>query len=236
VSAPHDDAAAKTLRAAVDPTATCVPLERLEGPLTRDEQDHIATCPRCQTELSLLEQFDSSTPARDEGAAVPWIVSELRRRRAGEAGESREARVGSGWLAGLRWRPLGLAAGVLVAAVVVGYIATDREPQLRDDTSTNVGYRTEQISVVAPVGDVAVAPSELTWLAVPAAERYDIEVLQVDRTRLWRASSPVPHLALPASVIAQLAPGKTVIWEVNAVNASGTVIAVSGTQRFRVTP
>jgi hypothetical protein len=83
---------------------------------------------------------------------------------------------------------------------------------------------------------VTASPSALTWVAVPAAERYDIEVLQVDRTLLWRTSSPVPHVALPASVVAQLTPGKTVIWEVNAVNASGTVIAVSGTQRFRVTP
>jgi hypothetical protein len=236
VSAPRDDAAARALRAAVEATPACVALERLEGPLSGDEQEHVAACPRCQTELSLLGQFQASTPAQDEGAAVQWIVSELRRRRGGEVEEPQGARPGRGWLAGLRWRPLALAASVLIAAVVVGYVARDQEPQLRDDTSTSVGYRTEQISIVAPVGDVTTAPSELTWVAVPAAERYDIEVLQVDRTRLWRISSSVPHVALPASVIAQLVAGKTVIWEVNAVNASGTVIAVSGTQRFRVTP
>lgn len=235
MSARREDAAANALRAAIAPTSRCLELERLEGPLTAGEREHVKDCLRCQTELALLNQFQSSAPAQDEGAAVQWIVSEVRRRRAKDS-HGRRAGAINGLFGGLRWRQLGLATAALIAVIVVGYVARDREPQLRDETPTTVGYRTQQLTAVSPVGDVVAAPSELTWVAVAGAARYDVEVLQVDRTRLWRASSSVPRVVLPASVIAQFVPGKGVIWEVSAVDASGKVIAFSGAQRFRVTP
>jgi hypothetical protein len=229
------DKAANALGAGVNPTSACIELERLEGALTDAERAHVNSCPRCQTELALLNRFLSSTPAQDEGAAVQWIVSEVRRRRATGLDDRRDVRAVNGLFGRLGWRSLGLAAAALLV-VIVGYVANDREPPLRDEPSSTVGYRTEQLMVISPVGDVAVAPSELTWAAVPGAARYDVEVLQVDRTRLWQGSSSAPRVALPASVIAQFVPGKGVIWEVTAVNASGVSIAVSGAQRFRVAP
>ena len=233
MSGKRDQATAEALRAAVDQTSGCIELERLDGPLSDADQAHLHTCPRCQAELALLNQFHSSAPTPDEGAAVQWIVSEVRRRRAALAsgGGLRKIRFG-----GLTWRPLGLTAAALSAVVIVAYVARDREPQLVDDSSMSVGYRTEQLSVISPVGDLEAAPSEFRWVAVPGATRYDVLILQVDRTPLWRASVPAPAVRLPASLIAQFTPGRSLIWQVSAVDASDKVIAVSGAQRFRVTP
>src|SRR5207302_4080776 len=72
------------------------------------------------------------------------------------------------------------------------------------------------------------------WVPADGAVSYDVEVFEVDRTPLWRSTSSVPRVELPASIVRQLVAGKTVLWEVRARNAVNAVIAESGTQRFRV--
>src|SRR6516162_7316364 len=41
---------------------------------------HIAQCPRCQTELAMLKEFQSGTMLPAEAAEVSWITAELERR------------------------------------------------------------------------------------------------------------------------------------------------------------
>jgi hypothetical protein len=231
VSGQRDNATRETLRQALSETPDCIEPARLGGALTERERDHVTRCPRCQTELLLLEAFESSTTAAADGAAVQWVVAEVRRRRANAAPAF--GRNVAAVVAAMRWRPLGLAAAAMIA-VAVGYLAWDRAPQLRDDSSAAGGYRTLALDVISPVGDVSTPPTELTWLAVPGAARYDIRVLQVDRAALWATTSFAPRVALPPSLTAQFVPGKTVIWEVSALDLSGSVLAVSGEQRFRV--
>src|SRR5262245_18636603 len=78
-------AARAALDAASRTTPACLSFERLGGELTAMEREHVAACARCQTELTLLAEFNESIPAPDEGAAVQWIVAELRRRRSQSA-------------------------------------------------------------------------------------------------------------------------------------------------------
>jgi hypothetical protein len=213
-------------------TPACIRIERFGEDLTQAERDHLSACARCQTELALWQEFTQSIPARDEGAAVQWIAAEVRRRRA-ELRPSRKFVWARDWLGPLRSPGFAAAAAALVLSIGIGHLAWDREPSITT-TPGDLNYRTASLGVVAPVGDLPSPPRELVWMAAPGAMRYDVEVLEIDRTILWRASSTALRVDLPAAVVAQLVPGKPVLWEVTALDGSGTVLAQSGTQRFRV--
>jgi hypothetical protein len=226
------DRVRQALKAGVQRTAECIPIERLGAALTSAERDHSIACQRCQTEIAVWNAVDDPASAPDEDAAVQWVVEELHRRRSFKGSTSPQR---SAWpVLGSRGL-LAVAATVLLAASVV-FLARDREPRVGDRQTTEQTYRTAQLQVVAPVGDVREAPAGLQWLPVAGAEQYEIVVLEVDRTILWRGSSPTPRVTLPASLVAQFVSGKTVVWEVTARNRSGDAIALSGAQRFRVSP
>ena len=211
-------------------TAECLAPERFAEALTDRERQHVDGCSRCQAELRLWHEFEAAEPSADEGAAVQWIVAELTRRQSGVSATSEPRR---GWfLSPLRRWAAGMAVLVLTAAI--GYLAWDREPAVHEATGTRETYRTGHLEVMSPVGDVAVAPETLEWVAVPGAIRYDIEVLEVDDTPLWHSTSTGSRINLPPAVIRQLAPGKTVLWQVRARSADDAVIAESGRQQFRV--
>jgi hypothetical protein len=218
------------LKRMLQATAECIPIERLGDVRTAVESEHVSRCARCQTEIALHQEFSESAPVPDEGAAVQWVVAELRRRRPAPL----PARVFDGLR---RWLPNTgrlAAAAALLAVVAIGYMMQDREPGVRELQNAPPVYRTVQVQVVAPSGDVAAPPRALEWVPFSGAVSYDVELLEVDGTRMWRGTSASPQIELPASVLAQLVPGKTVSWEVRARSASGATLANSGTQRFRV--
>lgn len=213
---------------ALTPGPGCIPLERLDGPLTTSELDHILCCPRCATEQALWSHVNDPMPLPGGGAATQWIVAELGRKRAAQPTLRSPVR---GW----RWLgPRFAMAAPIVAALTIGYFARDPEPALRQPPNTALAYRTTQVQLAQPIGDIGAAPTTLQWIAVAGAARYDVAVLEIDRTVLWRASSSGPAIALPESVIARLLPGKTVVWRVRAIDAAGAIIGESSDQRFRV--
>lgn len=210
-------------------TPECLTPEQLSEPLTEAERRHVGGCSRCQTELQLWHEFERSEASPEEGAAVQWIVAELARRNAPAARSARPTR----WFRSpLRGWALALTSMVLIATL--GFLAWDREPALRQPSGAGDTYRTARLDVVAPLGDLGAAPDSLEWVAVPGAISYDIEVLEVDDTSLWSATSIGSRINLPPAVVRQLAPGKTVLWQVRARSADNTVIADSGRQQFRV--
>jgi hypothetical protein len=219
------------LKAALSPTPDCLPPERFGEALVAREQAHVDSCARCQGELALWREFEDSSPIEGEGAAVQWIVAELARRNAAPA---QTPSVMRGWWTTRTVRRWAAALGTIVVAVGVGYLAWDREPGIRSQTGTQPVYRSGQVRVVSPIGDVSTVPSTLEWMAFDQAISYDIEVTEVDRTPLLRATSPVPRFELPRPLVEKLVPGKTVLWEVRARNASNEVIGESGAQQVRV--
>jgi len=223
-------AARAALDAASRPTPSCIPFDRLGGDLTATEREHVSGCARCQTELTLFAEINDPAPAAGEGAAVQWVVAELRRRRSHASADRRSGSAG--------WRVLRLpgllAAAAAVFVLAVGYAAWDREPPVRDLRDAGGGYRTLELQALAPSGDVRAAPRDLEWSPVDGAARYDVVVLEVDRTVLWQGASTTARVSLPGPVVARFEPGKTILWEVTARTRDGAVVAVSGTGRFRV--
>lgn len=214
----------------LQPTVECLAIERLGEPLTEPEQSHLRTCPRCEAEFLLWQSFHDSRPVADEGAAVQWVVSEVRRRRTAAPAPAAPWR---GWLTAIGWRPLaGLA--VLVLVVGTGVLIRDPEPRIVSPAPGEQTYRTNTVTVVAPTGDLPRPPTVLSWMAVEGASRYDVQVLEVDRVQLWSASASTTRLELPRAVLERVVPGKTLLWTVTAIDGSGRPIAESGLQSFRV--
>jgi hypothetical protein len=219
------------LHAALEPTPECLDVGRFGEELTPAEQAHVAGCPRCETEFALWREFEESAPSADEGAAVQWIVADLRRRQSPGVAQTGAA---PGWFRGLARVPVLAAAASALLAIGIGYVAWDPEPRLGTPGSGEQVYRTTGVQVVGPVGDVASAPTELSWMTVEGAAGYNVRVLEIDNTVLWQASSSTPRVSVPSAVVRQFVPGKTVLWEVTAHDAAGTSLGSSGLQRFRV--
>lgn len=221
-----------TLSSDLQPTPACISLERLGTELTAAERAHVDECARCQAELALWEAFNE--PSRDDDAereSVEWIVARLQQARiaARAAGVPTPARkVGFPPFRAL----LGVAAAIMVAATL-GYVVWDGEPAVGPPVTEQV-YRTASIEIVSPSGDIAGPPTALVWVASPAAARYDVRVQEVDGVVMWRATSLSPRVDLPDDVISRIVPGKTLMWEVTALDDSGKAVAQSGAQRFRV--
>jgi len=218
--------------AALTPSPDCVPIERLAETLTETESRHVSGCPRCQTELALFQEFNEPVPRAEDGAATAWIAQELRRRAAAKpAPRTSWWKI---WLSIPAYRWSGALAAILVMAgafaVYTSRSHTGYIPGITDEGS----YRSQSVVVSSPVGDVDNAPVEFRWQPAPGAATYEIEVLEVDHHSLWKAGTVETHLAIPAGIRGVMAPGKTLLWEVTARNASRGTIATSGKQKFRV--
>ena len=213
------------------PGPDCVPTERLGDQWSAADRTHVDACSRCQTEAALWREFDGALPLPGEGASVQWLVAELRRRveQPSKGAPSRSWR----WLTARQLVPA-LVAIAIVAAV--GYGVRDPEPGIRTGQAGPELYRTARLNGIGPLGDRDEPPAAIEWEAFDGAAVYDVEVFEVDRSTLWRGSSSAPRIALPPSLSVQFVPGKSVLWEVKARNASGAVVADSGAQQFRVSP
>ena len=208
------------------PTADCLDLARFGAEMTDVERAHLSSCPRCQAELSLFREFQSEGATPDEVSAGQWIASELHRRLDAPSNVKPFRS---------RQRTFSALAAAAVAVLVVGtaFWMENREPSI--DPTIRVGnvYRSSRLDVIAPLGDVPDAPRELTWAAVQGATSYAVRILEVDGTTLLNTTTPQQTLVVPANVIAQFAPGKTLLWSVTARRGS-EVLASSGTRQFRV--
>jgi hypothetical protein len=219
----------------LQPGAGCLPLDRLGGPLSPPEAAHLESCARCRTELALFEEFQASADSPGEGAAVQWIVRELERRggTAGSASDS-EPSAARGWWSWV-FRPL-LVPAAAALAVLVAYMAWDREPAVRDLQSPSPVYRTVELVAIDPVGEKASAPTTFVWDRVEGVVHYDLRLFEVDGTTVWQTSAAETHVSPPSTITRQFVPGKTLLWKVTARNAAGMAIAESTTQRFRISP
>jgi hypothetical protein len=241
-----------TLRAALLPSRSCASIEQLSRLCDRDHAgtaeartaEHVAGCVRCRTELALLKQFETSLLRPDEEEDARWIVARLARdvprMIAGEVLPGRSApRIRpAGWrrFVSLRTAAFSLAAASAALLVVVNIAGRDATPPALAPGSTAgpETFRSEEVILEAPAGDVASAPKQLRWHPAAGAHSYSVEVMEVDRTPVWSGGSREPKLALPASVRARMVPGKPFLWQVVAKDLAGNPIASSQMQKFRV--
>src|SRR5262249_5308417 len=142
----------------------CLPLEVLEKfaenkPADAKAAAHLSSCAHCQTELSLLKNFEAATPSADEGAAVAWVAAQVQRRQAAPSEPSSVARV-SFWRSLFRVPYLAGAAAlaaVLVLAISLYNPAPAPGPIKRHDYGTT--NRSGEVKLLSPAGDQAQAPS-----------------------------------------------------------------------------
>lgn len=241
----------QALKSALATTPECLPLEKLEE-LSAEEvrtHKHVSQCARCQTELTLLREFETSEPLPGEGAAVAWISAQLERQQAeikrpSRAAQRKRSKVqgqGSGsWLGRLFdyqtirvWLPV-TAALVLAAAAFMVW-RSPKEPELHASLGNDPAiYRSLELQTIAPSGELSEIPKELKWNAVPEAATYKIKISEVDHTEVWNGQTVDTFVTIPASVVAKIRVGKPFIWQVTAVDQQGKTLASSQARRFVV--
>ena len=130
-----------------------------------------------------------------------------------------------------------LSLAAMVIAVVVGLsIRTSKEPALiSDGVSGSRMLRSEGVVALAPIGDLIQSPAELRWQPLPGAARYSVKLMEVDHSELWQASLEQTAVPLPAAVREKVVLGKTLLWQVTALDSAGKALANSRLERFRLT-
>lgn len=217
------------------PGPDCLPIERLAEALTPAETAHVDGCARCQTERDLLAAFEADERVDGEGLAVPWITAQVQRR---VAAEQRPAAPVAAPVVAPAVVPRRLPAWALMAAslavVVGGALLLYAPGGPEGPEATAPVYRSAQVEVTTPTGDLDVAPDTLTWRAVDGAVDYEVRLLAVDGTVLWRVTTSSPTVPVPADARAAFLPARTVVWRVDAREAGGRVVATSGDLRTQV--
>ena len=233
----------KVLRAALSGGGECPPVEQLEqllggaAPAHPDLAPHVEACPHCQTELSLLREFQSGAVRESEAKPVRLITERLRARSA--AILPAPSSVDDPWWKSLwtaRWlSPVALAAAAVLIFIAVGVQWRQTAPSLRAPAASEQEVlRSNTLVVLSPSGDIQQPPVELRWQPAPGAVKYRVRLLEVDHTELWSTETTADHTDLPSQTQGQIVPHKTLLWEVSAIDGSGRIVAESNSVRFRL--
>lgn len=203
-------------------------LEGADPELKRQTEAHLETCANCRTELALFRGFESAPVRPDEQRDVNSIVARLRK----SSPVAREAWWKSIWKPRLLM-PVAIATAAAMMIIAVGIRHQSSDTLMPGDEQV---MRSRQIAVVSPAGDLTQPARSLEWGAVPGARSYRVSILEVDRTPLWTATVQQTHSAVPKDVMQRMAPLKTLLWKVEALDETGSVFSESQLTRFRVTP
>jgi len=236
-----------TLNKALAAKPDCLSLRELEQ-LAEDpsrKHPHLAGCPRCQADVAMLKEFESVAPLPDEGAAVAWISSHLERRLDQiKSPGGMQKQVGSsvphGWFARVfgsrnaRWL-IPVATVAVIATVSVFVLQMSKQPELRADMGSGPAvYRSQEVEIVGPSGELPEAPKDLQWKPISGAAQYRVSIMEIDKVPLWSGATNYTSLTIQNSTRNKMLPGKPVLWQVTALDSQGRVLAVSQLQRFSV--
>lgn len=229
----------KTWQEAAAASKDCLPLEVLEHFTESETADaksaaHLESCAHCQTELSMLKNFEQATPTADEGAAVAWIAAQLQRQQGSSAKQASVARVSF-------WRNLFrvpyLAGAAALAAVLVLAISLYHPDSGHPKVGGpgNIGIlRSGEVKLVSPSGELTQAPSEFSWEPVEGAASYKIELTDAVNMPLASATSVQPEIQTTAAMKAAMQARMPIKWKVTALDASGKTIAESSGGSFKI--
>lgn len=233
------------IRTAVGPTSDCPATEELESFVSGDAaalkrwSGHLQSCAYCKTELHLLHTFMKGEVG--EGASK---VAELLRKKSKHILQQAfpTPKREPWWRVAFSARQMAFAmmatAAILLATGVVIFLrSTTYRPQMEARNQSGPAVlRSAAFNIVSPAGDLQEPPKEIRWEAVPQASTYQVRVLEVDRTELWKGSTSGDHVDLPATIQDKIVPSKTLFAEITAFDSSGSTIATTGLVRFRLEP
>jgi hypothetical protein len=135
-----------------------------------------------------------------------------------------------------RIRVASLAIAAMLIVIAGGlYLRDTARPGLDPHPSQGV-LRSGEIQGLAPAGDIDRVPDSFVWDVVPAAVRYEVEVLEVDGTVLWKTTSYEAQAAVPDVLKAKILPRKALLVHVLAFDSANQRIAESQPTRFRIQP
>lgn len=231
----------KIWQEAVSATNECPSIEILERVMEGTSTDqktvaHVSTCPHCQSEVSMLRSFESAEPAENEGAAVAWIAAQLERNQQKQSAPPAKASVVPFWRAVFRL-PYMAAAAALVVAVTLGisiYQTEDHKPHFGGNVG-NSPFRSGEIHLISPSGQLNQLPAQLRWEPVPSAKSYSIQItgIDLDRTVIWSGQSAQNFVTVTPEMKERIHSGKSFKWTVTAQDATGKQIA-TGEGGFRL--
>jgi hypothetical protein len=227
-------------------TPECLTPEQLDQVLqTTSSTPHLDQCARCQAELAMLKAFTSDAPLPGEGAGVAWISSQLDRRigeiKSGAKGQS-EATLAQGatpsWIVrifkqkGFSWAlPAAAIAAIAIASAFL--LRPEKAPKLQAGLETQrLVYRTQELQLVSPIGEVQRVPAGLSWQAAEGSSNYHVVIMEVDRSELWSGDTHATSIEIPTAVRAKFLPGKPLLWQITARDAQGNLLSTSQVQRF----
>jgi hypothetical protein len=229
----------KTILAPTPDCATPAQLERLAEPNAR-LWAHVASCPRCQAERALLAEFEAAAPLPHEERQVGWISQRLERRFAPDEQVTPGGGLMEPWwrrwftFHSLNTAGLALATAVVAIALGVGLRQGQRPALVEPGRADATALRSGALDTVSPMGDLDAPPVALRWQPLPGATSYSVRLMEVDRARVWDAETSTTSAVLPPQVVAKVVPGKSLLWQVIAKDASGSTVGQSAVQRFRV--
>ena len=207
----------------------------LGGRERADAAAHIDNCVTCASELALLQSFSATAVRPEERQIVDGAVAEIRRRETVTIGASPRDRSIVRFLEFGRLRNALSLAVVLLIASASYYLLNPSSPRLPASVDSGGEVtRSLGVAVRGPVGDQVAVPERLEWQPVTGAVRYSVRVMEVDRRELWSAGVTGTEVPIPDAVRAQIAPAKTLLWQVTALDQTGRPIAESGVERFRL--
>jgi hypothetical protein len=231
-----------------DAYAGCPPAESfleaeggvLDAEACRRLEEHADGCPACAAERDLARLFEAG-----EAGVLPEDVafvvgrleaaSPVKPAAAAPRPERKVLQFPSRSRPAVWMTRLAAAAMVILAAglFLQRFMAA---PPLPAPPASGGVVRGGEVELLAPLGDVAAAPTELRWVPRPGAVSYKVRLLAVDDTVLWEAKVPAPPARLPAVVAQRLQPAVSYVWSVEALDAQGARLGGSEPARFRVRP
>ncbi len=231
----------KTWQEAAGASKECLPLEVLERftestPADTKAAAHLESCAHCQTELSMLKDFEAATPTADEGAAVAWIAAQLQRQPLGASARPAKAAQVSFWRNLFRVPYMaGAAALVAVLVLAISLYHPNSGPPKVGGPGNNIGIlRSGEVKLVGPMGDLNRAPSEFQWEAVPGAASYKVELTDAVNMPLASATSTQAQMQTTPEMKAAMQAHMPIKWKVTALDASGNKIAESSGGSFKI--
>ncbi len=236
------------LKSTLGATPQCLAPEQLEALLDgKHSNPHLAQCPRCQAELAMLKSFETGAALPDEGAAVAWISAHLdrqlenikspvRARLVRPVNQSAEPQ--GSWLTqmfgfgGMRWiLPAAAVAAIAIASAIL--LRPAKAPELQASVGGQTAiYRSQEVQLISPVGDVQQVPHELSWQAFAGAAAYKVVLMEIDHSELWTSETKETSVGIPVEVGAKMLPGKPILWQVTALDAHARVLGTSQLQKF----
>ena len=223
----------------------CPPAETLIGVMEHGDpgdragiNQHLHSCPACQTELAMYRGFEAGEVSADERSAVDFIVKRLQRPAAiVPSTPSLWQRIFTRQQNFFTSRWMGVAALAMAAVLLtIGLTSQSRTGRVNPPVADDQTLRTSAVTITSPTGEMNESPGFIEWQPLAGAAEYTVTLSEIDGNVIFHKTFTTSRIHLPEEIRNLIKPGKKVLLEVSAENRTGSEIARSGMVSIRVNP